>query len=350
MTEPDIRVGLIGFGRHLRRYLLPNIAGEPRLLLRAVADPQPDLRAEARRRLPGVAVHAEGAALLAGGGLDAVIISTGPASHPALTGQALEHGLHVFVEKPLGTSAATVRQLAEQAQRRGLVAMNGTMWRWAPATTVLRRWLAGRQGTGLLAMTVTLPRIDLAPDWRDDWRLGLLETAFFDAFVHPVDWATQFLAPVVEVRTTVVETDEDRGRVVVVVHLHAEDGAVASLSMVTGSEAYQVSAWGSLRDGGLWELDTLQHITVTTQPTWSGTPGGMRDRATLEWRPGQLYRGWGRQGYAEEFTAFADAICSGRPGPAGNLGAVAHTFDVLDAGLRSARTGAAEPVTAGARL
>jgi predicted dehydrogenase len=338
-----VRLGLIGFGRHLRRYLLPNVIAEPRLLLRAVAEPEPELRQEAAARLPGLAVYDDGEALMASGGVDAVLISTGPESHAPLTAQAFAHGLHVFVEKPLGTSAQAVRELAGTAAAKNLAGMNGTMWRWAPVTTVLRDWLADRPPTAMMAVTVTLPRIDLRPAWRDDWRLGLLETAFFDAFIHPVDWVTLFLDEVTEVRTTVVEADHDRGRVLATVALRDRRSALATLSMVTGSDAYQVGAWTQLADGCLWEMDGLRRVTVTGQPTWTGTPGGMRDRATLHWESGQLYRGWGRQGYAEQFAAFTDAILAGQPQRVTNLGAVAHTFDVLDAGLESARTG--RPVT-----
>jgi predicted dehydrogenase len=343
----NVRLGLIGFGRHLRRYLLPNIIGAERLRIQAVAEPQPDLRAEAADRLAGVTTFADGAELMASGLVDAVVISTGPDSHVPLAAEALRHGLHVFVEKPLGTNGDDVRVLAREAAGRGLVGMNGMMWRWAPATTVLGRWLTNRT-TDLMTVTVTLPRIDLRPAWRGDWRLGLLETAFYDAFIHPVDWATLFLNPVVGVHTTVVAADEERGRVVATVRLRDTTGSACVLSMVTGSAAYQVGAWGDLTDGGLWDVDTLQRITVTEQPTWTGTPGGMRDRATLRWEPGQLYRGWGRQGYAEEFTAFADAVLDG--GPADNFAAVAHTLDVLAAAIRSVHEGAevsVEPVLAG---
>lgn len=338
-----LRLGLVGFGRHLRRYLLPNVIAEPRLLLRAVAEPDPQLRQEATARLPGLAVYDDGEALMASGAVDAVLISTGPDSHARLSAQAFAHGLHVFVEKPLGTSAQAVRELAATAAAKGLAGMNGTMWRWAPVTTVLRDWLAGRAATAMMTVTVTLPRIDLRPTWRDDWQLGLLETAFFDAFIHPVDWATLFLDDVADVQTTVVEADPERGRVLATVAMRDRRSALATLSMVTGSDAYQVGAWAHLTDGCLWEMDGMRRVTVTGQPTWTGTPGGMRDRATLHWEPGQLYRGWGRQGYAEQFAAFTDAILAGEPQRVTNLDAMAHTFDLLDAGLQSAHTGG--PVT-----
>jgi predicted dehydrogenase len=339
-----IRLGLVGFGRHLRRYLLPNIIAEPRLLLRAVAEPDKALREEAASRLPGLAIHEDGEALMSSGAVDAVLISTGPDSHARLTAQAFAYGLHVFVEKPLGTSAAVVRELAATAEAKNLAGMNGTMWRWAPVTTVLRDWLATRGTTALMAVTVTLPRIDLRPAWRGDWQLGLLETAFFDAFVHPVDWTTLFLDEVTQVRTTVVQSDRDSGRVLATVELRDRRSALATLSMVTGSDAYQVGAWAQLSDGCLWEMDGMRRITITGQPTWTGTAGGMRDRATLHWEPGQLYRGWGRQGYAEELACFADAVLAGEPGRVTNLAGVAHTFDVLAAGLAAARTGRAVTV------
>ena len=57
--------------------------------------------------------------------LDAVVIATPPRSHAALATFALEHGVHVLVEKPLATSSAEVARLVELSERVGRVLMVG---------------------------------------------------------------------------------------------------------------------------------------------------------------------------------------------------------------------------------
>ena len=63
--------------------------------------------------------------LLDAPGIEAVIISTGASSHAGLMLQAMKRGLHVFVEKPLCSTAHEVRALLEAQQRAGVVVAMG---------------------------------------------------------------------------------------------------------------------------------------------------------------------------------------------------------------------------------
>jgi predicted dehydrogenase len=342
MSEiPVVKLGVVGFGRHFRRYLLPNVVAEPLLSIRVIAELDPRLRAEARVRLPGIPVVERAEDVFADPELDAVLVCTTPASHVPLAEAALRAGKHVFVEKPLGISSEALRPLADLADERGLAVMSGLMWRYAPVTGIVTRWLAERGAhTRLLNMTVTLPPIDLRPAWRGDWGMTLRQTAYYDGFVHPIDWAVHMLGPIGSVH--VRELPGPDGCVTASLWLAGADGArAATLDLVTGSDAYEVTAWGHVSDGSLWQVDTLQHVTVTARPTWTGTEGGIRDRVTWHWDPGQLYRGWGRYGYAEEFAAFATAVAHGK---AESVTKVAETSDVIAAAVDSAESGMAVPV------
>ncbi|WP_165975253.1 Gfo/Idh/MocA family protein [Actinomadura rubrisoli] len=335
VDKPVVRLGVVGFGRHFRRYLLPNVIAEPRLSIRKIAELDPGLRAEAGCRFPGVRLVERAEQVFGDPEVDAVLISTTPATHVPLAEAAVRSGKHVFVEKPLGTSAAPVRRLAEVGAEHGCAVMSGLMWRRAPVTQVVREWLAGRGAhTRLLNMTVTLPFIDLKPSWRGDWGLSLRENAYYDGFIHPIDWASSMLGPIGEAHARELDTGDGR----LAVHLWIEGAArdrAGAVTLVTGSDAYDVTALGHASDGSLWQMDTMQRVTVTAQPTWTGTPGGIRDRTTRCWEPGQLYRGWGRYGYAEEFAAFAESVTSDAPTEGTDLDDVARTYDVIEAVMRS---------------
>jgi predicted dehydrogenase len=64
--------------------------------------------------------------------LDAVVIATGVKSHFALTQKSLGAGLHVLVEKPMGSSVEECDALVELAASRNLVLMVGHTFLYSP--------------------------------------------------------------------------------------------------------------------------------------------------------------------------------------------------------------------------
>lgn len=319
-----ISIAAIGFGRHFRRSLLPNLIGCERFALAAVAERDPALRALASERLPGIPILADASEVFQLP-VAAVLISTDPSGHVQLTRAALDAGKHVFVEKPLGTGPEAVRELALAAEERRLVVSVGTMWRHAPPHRVVEDWLASHHARVRLAdIAVTFPDV-LA---REGWDLGPLELAMYDMVIHPLDWARHLIGEVGSVDAVRVPSSRP-GEIVASIRLTSPSGdALATVSAATGSHAYQVTAWLHATTGDLIEVDTKDRVRITTSPTWSGTDGSIRDRATLGWETGQLYRGWARKGYAEELTAFAGRIAAGQA-DGGELRAAAATLEII---------------------
>jgi predicted dehydrogenase len=71
--------------------------------------------------------------------VDAVVIATPIRTHYALAQQALAHGKHVFVEKPLTASSAQAVELMHQAEAADRVLMVGHTFMYNPAVEELRR-------------------------------------------------------------------------------------------------------------------------------------------------------------------------------------------------------------------
>lgn len=87
--------------------------------------------------------------LLDANAVDAVIVCSEPTRHAALAARALAAGLHVLVDKPVGTSRADIDQLvqAEAAAMGTLSVINRLQ---SPAVQRLRRWVdAGTMGLPL---------------------------------------------------------------------------------------------------------------------------------------------------------------------------------------------------------
>ena len=71
--------------------------------------------------------------------LDAIYIAVPNSLHPEWVRKALEAGKHVMCEKPLALSAAEARELFDLASERGLLLMEGFMYRHHPQIEAARR-------------------------------------------------------------------------------------------------------------------------------------------------------------------------------------------------------------------
>jgi predicted dehydrogenase len=80
--------------------------------------------------------------LLGDPAVDIVYIGTPPATHRDLALRALRAGKPVLVEKPAGVSGDEVAEIAEEARRRGLFAMEAMWMRFNPAYRRMRAEIA----------------------------------------------------------------------------------------------------------------------------------------------------------------------------------------------------------------
>ena len=71
--------------------------------------------------------------------VDGVVISTPVRTHYRLAKEALLHGKHVLVEKPLTTSVLEAEELVTLAHQRDLILMVGHTFEYSPAVNELRR-------------------------------------------------------------------------------------------------------------------------------------------------------------------------------------------------------------------
>ncbi|KQO97036.1 Gfo/Idh/MocA family protein [Leifsonia sp. Leaf264] len=74
--------------------------------------------------------------------VDIVYIASPHSEHRALALLAIAAGKHVLVEKPIGTSAAEAREIADAATAAGVFAMEAMWSRFLPQTTVINSLLA----------------------------------------------------------------------------------------------------------------------------------------------------------------------------------------------------------------
>lgn len=133
-----IRVGVVGVGqwgsRHIR--VLRSTAG-----VSAIVGIDGRLAEIPAMTSGDVAGRADLGSALAE--IDAVVIATPPASHYPLGMQAIAAGKHVLMEKPLATTAAEARLMAQAAEAAGTLLLPGHTFLYNAAVRMLRELVQG---------------------------------------------------------------------------------------------------------------------------------------------------------------------------------------------------------------
>jgi predicted dehydrogenase len=126
-----LRIGVVGGGLVAQAMHLHYLAHLGSLFeLVAVADPSATVRDALQRRYNLEATFEDHRALLEAAKLDAVVICSPSPTHAPATLDALEHGLHVFVEKPMCITLADADRIFEAQRRAGKVVQVGYMKRF----------------------------------------------------------------------------------------------------------------------------------------------------------------------------------------------------------------------------
>jgi predicted dehydrogenase len=138
-----VRLGVIGFGNWG-----PNIVRNFQTLERGevvtICDRNPAMLRRAARIHRGVQVTTDPCEVLSSPDIDAVAVITPVRTHFDLARAALQHGKHVFVEKPFTATVAQAEELIELADRKNLRIMVDHTFLFSGAVTKIRSLLDSR--------------------------------------------------------------------------------------------------------------------------------------------------------------------------------------------------------------
>ncbi len=139
-TPPPLRVGLIGAGYIVQQHI-PAWQATPDAELVAICDLD-RAKAEERATQFGIdKIYTDVEAMLDAENLDAVDIATRPSSHKALASLAASKGVNVLCQKPLASTMAEAREIAELCAKAGVRFMVLEMWRHVPAVKDIKEQL-----------------------------------------------------------------------------------------------------------------------------------------------------------------------------------------------------------------
>jgi predicted dehydrogenase len=142
MSRSEIRVAVVGVGR----MGLTHAEGLARRVhgarLVAVTTSKAERAAAARERCGNVAVYADLEALLAAGGLDAVVLASSTSAHADNVVQCAAAGLHIFCEKPLALTLTDCDRGIAAAEQAGVKLMIGHVRRFDAGHLEAKRFIA----------------------------------------------------------------------------------------------------------------------------------------------------------------------------------------------------------------
>ncbi|HZP18330.1 MAG TPA: bi-domain-containing oxidoreductase [Terriglobales bacterium] len=256
--------------------------------------------------------------------INAIAIVTRHHLHAEQVVRALEHGKHVFCEKPLCLNETELQQIQRAYARRGdLKLMVGFNRRFAPMARKLSAFLAEANGP----LTVHY-RINSGPLPRDNWILDPEQGGgrILGEVCHFVDFLS-FLcgAPPISVHARSVPGVHERD---VVATLEFADGSLGTISyLCSGDRVFskeRVEVFGGGRVAALEDFRRLELVCHGRK---------------------QTFRSWLRQekGHAAEWQAFADSVRSGSPSPIA-FGEIAATTLATIRIAESLRSGSESPV------
>jgi predicted dehydrogenase/nucleoside-diphosphate-sugar epimerase len=119
MNSKKLRVAIIGCGRMGLHHVKAIGVVEGSELV-AVADPQADVAAVQGVLPAGTKIYTDPTTMLREVKPDVVHVVTPPETHVDLARLALEHGVHVYVEKPFALSGDAARAIVDLAREKGL--------------------------------------------------------------------------------------------------------------------------------------------------------------------------------------------------------------------------------------
>jgi predicted dehydrogenase len=210
----DLKVGLVGCGRHASNIMQPALRDLGAEVVAAC-----DTKSEALARFTSIyrveRTYSDYRALLDKERLDALVAVTGPETHPAIAVAGMRAGLNVFVEKTPARTAAEAEAVVAAQRETGRWTMVGFNRRYATAYRMTKAVVDERAPAYMMQSRYH------AQDY------GSEERFIVGHLIHHLDLARYFLGEIRDVQACRVF--HSAGKLGYSINLTAESGAVANV-------------------------------------------------------------------------------------------------------------------------
>jgi predicted dehydrogenase len=324
-----IGVGVIGAGSVLWAYLQQL----DRLIPRGLATEGPicarrrEAWPELRAKRPAIDLRAAADEVFTSD-VDVVAILTSPSSHASLAIDALRHGKHVLVEKPLGLSVAEATAVYEEADRRGRHVLAAPFVQLSP--TFRELWTRVTDGEIGRVHAARASYGNLGAPWASwfrDREIGPLA----EVGIYNLSSLTALLGPAVELTAATSRSPAGPDGATMHVTLRHVGGAISSITASHAMSAYRrpgLELYGTEGTANLLGDDWDPHgIEVWRDGAW--TTFTSRDPTWL-WTDG--------------LREIVVALAEGRT-PRADRDHALHVVELIEAATRAARDGGTVGVT-----
>lgn len=329
--ERKIRVGLVGVGSHAYRNLLPTFNFLP-VKLEALCSRGADRMAWTAAQYGVDKIYTSAKEMYEKADIEAVFICTSPFFHAELVIQALDAGLHVWLEKPPAVSVDEVRRMMEHQGDR--VVTVGFKKAFMPAMQKVRELVGPPEN--LKTLTAEYP-VSVPSNYEEIMSKGI-QTPWLDNGSHPISAMVSVGGDVTAVTT----------------HRSGKGGGVCVLEFATGAIGSLILADGMKGPCERYVFYTEDtHITVDNASKVShhrGIPHGYdssvtfapegTDHGTQVWEPRFTFatlenKGLFIQGFFNQMKAFCDAVLGENVPREGSLETALQVMGVYEAAMKS---------------
>jgi predicted dehydrogenase len=301
-----LRIAFVGCGNHAGIAIYPSLRHAPVELV-AVCDLDEERARERAATFGAGAVYTDYRAMFDREQADAAFVVGPPDLHREVALEALDRGLHVFLEKPPGQDLAGTRAILERSRAVGRHVMVGFMKRFALGYAKARELMAGPEFGAPTHINAKYCH----------WQCRGLHWHLIYMSVHMLDLVRFFVGDLERVH---VERCVADGQYAFAVAAKFRNGASGLISLTAMEPRVQERVIVS-GEGQMIEVDNLVDLRVLSrEQSGIGLEFEPHDRF---WRPDFAIPHWQQnslflQGYAGEVRHFAESILAGRE-PTSNI-------------------------------
>jgi predicted dehydrogenase len=331
--EKRLRIGVVGIGSHCYRNILPTTNFLPVELV-AFCDKNPSVLDKTASQYGVSHCFTDAGKMLADIPLDGVFLCVSPFAHPDLACEALDAGLHVWMEKPPAARAKDVQRMIDH--RKDRVVVVGFKKAFQPAIQKAEELVKGDEA-GALKTILAEYRMDIPKNGRE-----ILDSNKMNNWLgngcHPLSAMMQVGGPVLAV--TVIRGANGGGVCV----MEFENGAVGNLHLADGLRGPR-ERYSFFCDGIHVEVENSRKVTLhrgipfNYARTNNYAPSGT-DTGSVSWEPqnntGTLdNKALFTQGFFNELKHFCDCVIEGKKPDRGTLEFAHHVMQVYEAAFVS---------------
>jgi len=222
---PKLRIGLVGVGRHGRRYLHHLMHDLPGV----------DIAAICRRRVTerasdsAISVYSDYRAMIADPLVQAVVVVTPPSLCREICLEAVRAGKPILIEKPLATTGMDARVMVDAAAEAGVLLMTAQTMRFDPAILLLKQQL---KSIGQLRSATLVSHIETKPSQLTDAAQPVALGALLELGIHLLD-LVRFLTgdEIIKVRCTMTPLPSTAPETMVTVQLRTSRDVTCALDI-----------------------------------------------------------------------------------------------------------------------